>query len=169
METLYRIKPIDKKSIYAVYDVYKELPNGDIKGFVVRELYRWGQGFIDEYDNIPYADSKFVIVDPRIGLGSELDDSISVDFEYDGEWTEEEKAELENYYFNGDPNDEYGRTGPAWLYDLSDWEVEDDYIEILAPFKVDKISVLDYNVVNEESVELKQRPSLDKQSSWPWK
>ena len=32
------------------------------------------------------------------------------------------KAEIEELWANGDPNDEYERSGAAWLYDYSDWE-----------------------------------------------
>ena len=168
MTKLYRITPVDKKSIYAVYDVYKTDDNGDTRGFTVRELYRWGQGF-RELDEPVYAEDKWIICDPGIGWGSELDDGISTDFEYDGEWTDEEKEELENFWYEGDPDDEFGRSGAAWLYDFSDWEVEEDYIEILGPFKVDIVDEDDYNNIIEENIELKSRPKIDPNSAWPFK
>lgn len=168
MTRLYRINPIDKKSIYAVYDVYKMDEQGEMKGFVVRELYRWGQGF-REIDEPVYLENKVIICNPNMGWGSELDDCISIDFEYDGEWTDLEKEHIENCWYNGDPEDPDMRCGAAWLYDYSDWEVEDDYIEILSPFKVDIIDDIDYNTIVEENITLESRPKLDPNSAWPFK
>ena len=48
MAILYRIKPADKKSVEAFYDVYKKMPDGTIRGWSVTELYRWGQGFVED-------------------------------------------------------------------------------------------------------------------------
>jgi hypothetical protein len=168
MTKLYRITPIDKKSIYAVYDVYKEGDDGSIRGFVVRELYRWGQGF-RELDEPVYAETKSIIVNPNLGWGCELDDGISIDFEFDGEWTDEEKQEVENLWCDGDPEDPDMRTGAAWLYDYSDYSVEDDYVEILGPFKVDIIDDEKYNEVLEENITLENRPKPDPNSAWPFK
>lgn len=168
MTKLYRITPVDKKSIYAVYDVYKTDEEGNTRGFVVRELYRWGQGF-RELDEPIHAEDTCIICSTQIGWGAELDDTISIDFEFDDDFTDEEKEEIENLWFNGDPDDPDGRTNAAWLYDYSDWEVEDDYIEIFGPFKVDIIDEEDYNVIIEENIELQPRPKLDPNSSWPFK
>jgi hypothetical protein len=104
-----------------------------------------------------------------LGWGAELDDGISIDFEFDDIFTDEEKADIEDKWCNGDPEDPDGRCGAAWLYDFSDWDIEDDYIEILGPFKVDIIDEDDYNNVIEENIELKPRPKLDPKSSWPFK
>ena len=81
--------------------------------------------------------------------------------------SDEEKEEIEELWANGDPNDEYERSGAAWLYDYSDWEVEEDTITILGPFVVDKI---DEDVYNEsiETVELKPRPPFVATTAWPF-
>lgn len=168
MSQLYRITPIDKKSIYAVYDVYKINEQDEMKGFVVRELYRWGQGF-REIDDPVYLEDKSIVCDPNLGYGAELDDCISIDFDYDGEWTDIEKEQLENCWCNGDPEDPDMRMGAAWLYDYSDWEVEEDFLEIIGPFKVDIIDDIDYNTVIEENIVLESRPKPDPNSPWPFK
>lgn len=168
MAKLYRITPVDKKSITAVYDVYKVDERGDVRGFVVRELYRWGQGF-REIDEPIHIEDKWVICNPNIGWGAELDDGISIDFEFDDTFTDEEKATIEEHWCNGDPKDPDMRCGAAWLYDFSDWLIEEDYIEILGPFKVDIIDEDQYNVVIEENIELQPRPKLDPNSAWPFK
>ena len=168
MAKLYRITPIDKKSITAVYDVYKTDERGEIRGFVVRELYRWGQGF-RELDEPVYLEDKWVICDPGIGWGCELDDGISIDFEFDDSFTDEEKADIEDKWCNGDPEDEFERVGAAWLYDFSDWIVDGDHVEILGPFKVDIVDEDQYNEVIEENIKLESRPKLDPNSSWPFK
>ena len=167
MAILYRIKPTDKKSVEAFYDVYKRMPDGTIRGWNVTELYRWGQGFVENEDELPYSDDKYHCVDPTIGWGCELDDLCAVDFEFDDSFTDEEKAEIEEFWENGDPNDEDGRSGAAWLYDYSDWEIEEDTITILGPFTVDKIDEDVYNV-SIEAVELKQRPPFVATTAWPF-
>lgn len=167
MTKLYRITPVDKKSITAVYDVYKIDENDNARGFVVRELYRWGQGF-REIDEPVYKEDKWVICNPQLGWGAELDDGISIDFEFDDSFTDEEKEEIENCWCNGDPEDPDCRMGAAWLYDFSDWMIEDDYIEIIGPFKVDIIDDEQYNEVIEEDIELQPRPKIDSNSAWPF-
>jgi hypothetical protein len=91
----------------------------------------------------------------------------AVDFDFDESFTEEEKEEIEQLWANGDPNDEYERSGAAWLYDYSDWEVEEDSITILGPFVVDKIDEDVYNV-SIETVELKPRKPFVGTSAWPF-
>lgn len=168
MKKLYRVRPVDKKSIYAVYDVYKELPDGMIRGFVVRELYRWGQGF-RELDEPVYKEDSTIIIDPNLGWGCELDDGISIDFDFDDTFTEQEKEQIENLWCDGDPEDPDMRCGAAWLYDYSDWQVEDDYVEIIGPFTVDIIDEDDYNEVLEANIALESRPKLDPNNPWPFK
>lgn len=168
MAILYRIKPTDKKSVEAFYDVYSKDEQGNIRGWSVTELYRWGQGFVEDIDELPYSDDSEHNVDPTIGWGCELEDLCAVYFEFDESFSDEEKAEVEKLWYEGDPNDEYGRSGAAWLYDGEhDWEVEDDSITILGPFVVDKI---DEDVYNEsiETVELKQRPPFVATTGWPF-
>ena len=74
-QVLYRIKPTDKKSIKIVYDVYKKHPDGTTVGWTVSELYRWGQGFVESEDELPYSDDRHILIDPAIGDGCELDRS----------------------------------------------------------------------------------------------
>ena len=162
-EVLYRIRPVDKKSIEAFYDVYKELPDGSTKGFTITELYRWGQGFVDSEDQIPFIESKRCVVDPALGDGCELDDLISVDFDYDDDFTDEEKQEIEDAWYDG---------GLGWLVDGEhDWLIDYESITIYGPYKVDKITYSDYNIISEEEVELKPMPPrkpLDPNSAWPF-
>ena len=84
-------------------------------------------------------------------------------------FTEEEKAQIEDYWMNDDPEDPDGRYSAAWLYDYSDWEIEDDYVEIYGPFTVDIIDEDEYNVVIEENIKLENRPKIDPNSPWPFK
>jgi len=163
---LYRIKPVDKKSIEQFYDVYKELPDGSVVGWSVKELYRWGQGFVEDEMDLPYLESKYVCVNPNIGDGCELDDGCSIDFEYDDELTEEEREEIERCYTEGDDE---GKSYHAWLFDGEhDWQIEDEMITIYGPFEVDKLTYVDYNLVSEERIELQPRPPLDSNSAWPF-
>ena len=159
MAILYRIKPVDKKSIEAFYDVYRKDEHGNIRGWSVTELYRWGQGFVEDESELPFSDDRYHSVDPTIGWGCELEDLCAVDFEFDDSFTEEEKEEIEQLWADG---------GAGWLYDGDhNWEVEEDTITILGPFVVDKI---DEDVYNEsiETVELKPRPPFVATTAWPF-
>ena len=159
-EVLYRIKPVDKKSIEAYYDVYKELPDGSTKGFSITELYRWGQGFVESEEELPNIESKSCTVDPSLGDGCELDDLINVEFEFDDTFTDEEKQEIENAWYEG---------GLGWLVDGEhDWLIDYESITIYGPYKVDKITYSDYNIVSEERIELKPRPPINPNSAWPF-
>jgi hypothetical protein len=162
MTILYRIKPQHKKSIEALYAMVN-----NNRRWSVTETYRWGQGFVEDESELPFSDDKYHTVNPQIGWGCELEDLCAIDFEFDDSFTEEEKEQIENYWNDGDPNDEYERSGMAWLYDYSDWEVEEDTVTILGPFTVDKI---DENVYNEsiETVELKPRPPFVATTAWPF-
>jgi hypothetical protein len=42
---LYRITPLEKKSVIAFYDVFERLADGSTRGWTVEETWRWGQGF----------------------------------------------------------------------------------------------------------------------------
>jgi hypothetical protein len=159
MAILYRIKPSDKKSVEAYYDVYSKDSEGNIRGWSVTELYRWGQGFVEDESELPFSDDRYHSVDPTIGWGCELEDLCAVDFEFDDSFTEEEKEEIEQLWADG---------GAGWLYDGDhNWEVEEDTITILGPFVVDKI---DEDVYNEsiETVELKPRPPFVATTAWPF-
>lgn len=159
MAILYRIKPADKKSVEAFYDVFSKDEQGNIRGWSVTELYRWGQGFVEDIDELPFSDDRYHCVDPTIGWGCELEDLCAVDFEFDDSFTDEEKEEIEELWADG---------GAGWLYDGEhDWEVEEDTITILGPFIVDKI---DEDVYNEsiETIELKQRPPFVATTAWPF-
>ena len=159
MAILYRIKPKDKKSVEAFYDIYSKDEQGNIRGWSVTELYRWGQGFVEDESELPFSDDRYHCVDPTIGWGCELEDLCAVDFEFDDSFTEEEKEEIEELWSDG---------GAGWLYDGEhNWEVEEDTITILGPFVVDKI---DEDVYNEsiETVELKPRPPFVATTAWPF-
>ena len=159
MAILYRIKPSDKKSVEAFYDVYSKDSEGNIRGWSVTELYRWGQGFVEDESELPFSDDRYHSVDPTIGWGCELDDLCACWFEFDDSFTDEEKAQIEQHWEDG---------GAGWLYDSEhDWQVDYDSITILGPYIVDKI---DEDVYNEsiETVELKPRPPFVATTAWPF-
>ena len=159
MAILYRIKPSDKKSVEAYYDVFSKDEQGNVRGWSVTELYRWGQGFVEDESELPFSDDRYHCVDPTIGWGCELEDLCAVDFEFDDSFTEEEKEEIEQLWADG---------GAGWLYDGEhNWEVEEDTITILGPFTVDKINEDVYNE-SIDTVELKPRPPFVATTAWPF-
>lgn len=166
MSQLFRITPLEKKNIEFYVDVYESLPNGDIRGFIVSEWYRWGQGF-RELDN-PVLDHgngvNSIYCSTNIGWGCELDDLCSVYVEFQGEFTDDEKEEIEKRC-RGDLEDEDGRWGTAWLFDGDhNWQVEDDGVLIYGPVKIDLVDEDAYNEVIKEDIGMeKYQPT-----AWPF-
>jgi len=160
MDKVYCIKPLEKKSISWRVEMYRENDDGSISWFNMEELYRWGQGFIeaDMDSNLPYKDSTLVYCKTNVGWGCEFEDSINIDWEFSDDISELEQQEIKELYYEG---------GASWLFDGEhDWQTEDDYVIVLAPFSVDYAS--DNGDIINENVELKERPPLDKNAAWPF-
>ena len=158
MSTVYRITPLEKKSISAVYEMFRENADGSTSWFNIEDHYRWGQGFIEaDMDiNLPYEGDDTAYCKNDCGWGSELEDGIACYFEFSDDITEEEKAAIEKAYYEG---------GLGWLFDGEhEWQFEDDAIVILAPFRVDLCE--DDGTVIEENIKLKTRPNPS--TSWPF-
>ena len=94
------------------------------------------------------------------GHGADLDDLCAIDFNFDGDWTEAEQADFSDRWYNGDPNDDDGRSGMAWVHDYQDeWQIEDEQIIVLGPVQFDivdkkeygKIHIEDYKPTTEEN------------------
>lgn len=159
MEQLYRITPLEKKSVEYFVDVYETLPDGTIRGFDVTETWRWGYGFKELDDPVTEHDAKYgVHCNPQVGWGCDLDDLCSVFVNFTDGFTDEEKAEIEAI-LRGEQEDEDGRWGTAWLYDGDhNWQIEDDHVRVLAPFKIDLVDANGYgdSAVIEENIEPEQ-------------
>lgn len=156
MEKLYRITPLEKKSVEYFVDVFERLPDGTIRGFDVTEVWRWGFGFRPE-DEIPwkFETEGSVICRPEVGWGCELDDLVAVYVNFSDGFTDDEKAEIEAI-LRYEKEDEDGRCGTGWLYDGDhNWEIEDDHVAILSPVKIDLVDANGYGdtAVLEENVE----------------
>ena len=154
MTQLYRITPIDKKSVEFFIDVFERLPDGTVRGFDVTEVYRWGQGFREMDNEVwEYEANGSVSCDPEIGWGCELDDLCGVYVNFTDGFTEEEKEEIEALC-RGDQEDEEGRWGQSWIFDGDhNWEIEDNQVNILGPVKIDIVDEEQYNVVIEENIQ----------------
>lgn len=155
MEKLYRISPLEKKSVEYFVDVFERLPNGTIRGFDVTEVWRWGYGFREEDDPVWKFETDRVHCNPQIGWGCDLDDLISVYVNFSDGFTEEEKAEIEAI-LRWEKEDENGRCGTGWIYDGDhNWEVEDDHVAIIGPVKIDLVDANGYgdSAIIEENVE----------------
>ena len=165
MARVYRITPLEKKNVEYFIDVYQTLADGTIRGFDVTEVYRWGQGFREEDDEVYSSEADRVRCDTRIGWGCELDDLISVYVNFQGDFTDAEKAEIESR-MRGDLEDDEGRWSSAWLFDGEhDWQIEDDCVYILGPVKIDLVDEEAYNEVIEENIQPKV---IDPKTSWPF-
>lgn len=158
MAKLYKITPLEKKSIDYRVDVYENLPDGTTRGWNVVESYRWGVGYREEDDPVYEYEKDSVRCDPSVGPGADLDDGVATWFDYDESYTEEEIVKIEESWYNGD---EEGRSGAGWIFDGEhQWQVEDDTIEIAGPFRIDLIDE-DTGEVLHENVQPLPPPSAD--------
>jgi hypothetical protein len=160
MSKVYCIKPLEKKSISWRVEMFRENSDGSFSWFNMEELYRWGQGFIEEdLDcNIPWKGDTSAYCKTDVGWGCEFEDSISIDWEFSDDISELEQQEIKELYYEG---------GAGWLFDGEhDWQTEDDYVIVLAPFSVDYAS--DNGDIITENIELKERPPLDPNAAWPF-
>ena len=181
MAKVYRITPLHKKSICWHIEMYRENADGSISWFNIDDHYRWGQGFVEEdMDcNLPLEGDAQAHARTDCGWGSELDDQHACWFEFSDDLSEEEKEEIEEFYHNGNPDDEFspGISGAAWLFDGDhDWQLEDDYLVIDAPYQVSLCE--DNGTVLVPEVKLRTRAELEeaarkwqeenKANKWPF-
>lgn len=171
MSNVYCIKPLEKKSISWRVEMYRKNKDGSISWFNIEELFRWGQGFIEEdLDcNLPWKGDTTADCKTDVGWGCDFEDSINIDWEFSDDLSEEEREHIKQCYYEGDPDDENvpDMGNAAWLFDGShDWQVEDDYVIVLAPFKVD-YATSNGDIIT-ENVELKERPPMNPSAAWPW-
>lgn len=165
MQKLYRISPLEKKSVEYFVDVYEKLPDGRFRGFDVTETWRWGYGFREEDEPVWKFETDRVHCNPQTGWGCDLDDLVAVhvnfgcwDLEgnvYEDGFTEEEKAEI-LALLRWEKEDDDGRCGTGWIYDGDhNWSVEDEHVAILGPVKIDLVDADGYgdSAVLEENVE----------------
>jgi hypothetical protein len=167
MARVYRIKPLEKKSITWEVEMYRKNADDTISWFNVYDTYRWGQGFIDEdlSCNLPYEGDPVAYARVDSGFGADFDDQCSVWFEFSDDLTEDEQANIEKCYLDGDGDEEWERSGAAWLFDAEhEWQLEDDYVTIRAPYQVDLCD--EDGTVVEENIKLAARP--DPNTSWPF-
>ncbi len=143
---VYKITPLEKKSIYYAAEMYRKKEDGSVSWFNVEDHYRWGQGFISEdMDcNLPSSNDDIAYCDPMAGWGAELDDQVAVFFEFSEDISEEEQEEIKNAFYEG---------GQGWLHDGDhDWQLEDDAIVVIGPHRVDFCT--EDGVVIREHIEL---------------
>jgi hypothetical protein len=168
-QVLVRITPQHKKSItqeVQLYNVPSDQPG--YRFVIVQETYRWGYGYREGDDmNYPYAwKGDQLYCDSTIGHGAELDDLCSVTFDYSRDWTDEEKAEFEEFWYNGDPEDDDGRTGLGWIYDYQDkWNIEEENLIIDGPFKFDVVDKDDYGKIYIEDWQPPQEESTEEKDN----
>lgn len=150
MTKLYRVTPLEKKSVTYFIDVYERLPDGTTRGFEAHFYYRWGQGFREE-DNQPwdFEVEQGVNCDPQCGWGCELDDLCGVDVGFSEGFTPEEEEKI-RALCTGEAEDEEGRFGEGWVYDGDhNWEIEEDCVYIYGPLQIDLVDENTCEVVAE--------------------
>lgn len=158
MNKVYRITPLEKKSIYARYEMFRDNADGSTSWFNVEDHYRWGQGFIEEdMDvNLPREGDQYAYCDPNAGWGAELDDGVAQFFEFSDDMSDEEQQQIKEDFYDG---------GAGWLYGGDhDWQEEDSSIIVIAPFKID-LCKDDGTVIQEN---LPPRKLSEPAKGWPF-
>jgi len=168
MNKVYLIKPLEKKSIIYHVEMFRENADGSISWFNLDETFRWGQGFIEEdLDcNLPLEGDRVAYAKADCGWGCEFDDSISINFEFSDDISEEEQEAIREAYYEG---------GAGWLFDGEhDWQEEDSAVHIYGPYQVSLCE--EDGTVIEENVKLRTREELAEQvkqwqaenTKWPF-
>ena len=161
MNRVYLIKPLEKKSVQWVVEMFRQNDNDTVSWFVMRETYRWGQGFIEEdLDcNLPWKEDDIAYAKTDCGWGSEFDDSIGIEWEFSEDIASQEQQEIKESYYEG---------GAGWLFDGEhEWAVEDDQVVIYAPFQISLCE--EDGTVLKEKVKLKSRPKTPGgPNAWPF-
>ena len=130
----YTITPLEKKSIDAVWELYRENPNtGEIDWVNITDCYRWGRGFIEEGMEVNLPTDKdttaYCKMDAGEFEGCEFDDSVACYFEFSDAISEEEQESIKKSYYEN---------GAGWIYDGEhEWQIEDDYVIIHGPYKIE--------------------------------
>lgn len=159
--SIYLIKPLEKKSIIYHVEMFRENADGSTSWFNLDETYRWGQGFIEEdMDcNLPWEDDMIAYTKSNVGWGCEFDDSISIEFEFSDDMSEQEQDAICKAYYEGNA---------SWLYDGEhDWQEEDSAVHIYGPFQVSLCE--DDGTIIEENIKLKARPNIETVTNeWPF-
>jgi len=166
---VYRITPLEKKNVEILYEIFEKKEDGTVRNWSVEELYRWGVGFrsMDNPVSQWELESNSLSCELEVGYGSELDDLINVSFQFDKDFSEEEKDQLTKQWYEG---------GAGWLYDGEhDWEVDFDSLTIYGPVKIDLIDDVTLEVFEEdikpinEKIDVSWQTVSDQETSvWPF-
>lgn len=130
----YRITPLEKKSIYIVYEMYRINDDDSTSWFTIEDHYRWGRGFIEEDMDCNLeaggARAQYCKADAGEYEGCEFEDQVACNFEFSDDISEEEQEAIKEFYYDG---------GAGWLYDdpTHIWQDEDCYVVVLPPYKVE--------------------------------
>ena len=160
MAKQYRITPLEKKSVYYKLEMYRKNNDGSISWFNTDECWRWGQGFLDEdEDIIPYDLPTEVDCSADRGWGCEFEDQVSCYFEFSVDLSEHERNEVEECYRNG---------GLGWATDGDhSWEIEDDTVTILEPYQVDLVDFETLAVIKENVKFPSKQEIIPGDNPWP--
>ena len=141
---IYRITPLEKKSIKNTLEVYRENEDESISWFTIDDHYRWGHGFIESKHFLPSTGEQDVYCESQVGWGAELEDQVAFFIEFSDDISEEEQKEIEKNYLE---------SGAVWLYEEEhNWVVDHDMIIVSPPFQIDQVDPEEYGKVIKENV-----------------
>jgi hypothetical protein len=136
----YVVRPKQKKAISQVFHVVERCSDGSGRRFKVEEMYRWGRGYLTPTDVIPSNGQASV----RCQIDTDylepyLEDGVGNFFDFDGAYSDVEKAEIRDGW-NGDVdnNISYSEGWALGGEHRFNFDIEDSYILIFGgKFEVD--------------------------------
>lgn len=148
MKKLLRITPQHKESIEMHYEVYALDSNNWPRSLKVTEQYCAGHGFIEMKDcDLDVLGSESVICQTNFKQDPQFGDNCGNIYQFGDGFTEAEKDQIVQHWRYGDENFNFGI---GWIKaNANQWAIDDEYIEIYAPFKVDLVDGETFSVIQE--------------------
>ena len=149
MKPLLRITPLHKKSVEMTYEIYAVEGNDPPRSWIVTEQYRAGRGFMELEDfDLDLFDSDSVICSTKFSEDPQFGDNHGNLFEFSDGFVATEKERIMQDWIYGDEN---LNSGVGWIDTAIDkWAIDDEYLEIFAPLKMDLVDGLTYSVLQED-------------------
>lgn len=148
------VRPVDENSIWQVFCVQEMQDDGDTRGFIVRERYLTGHGYLSPGETLPLASQNEVRCsishDSGAGFEVNLRSGTDNEFDFDESFSEEERRVICTGW-NGENDEDCYSEGWVFEGDHSlNLDVTDAYIIVRGPFLVDRYDETSGKLVESE-------------------
>ncbi len=130
---IYIVRPTQKKAIKQVFHIVDYSDGLDIRRFTVEENYRLGHGYLTSIDSLPRAGQPEIKCEICTDyLETSLEDGAGNNFQFYGDFTDEEKTEIRDGW-NGESDNGSDSCSEGWVFEGNhsfNLDVEEAYILI---------------------------------------